>query len=58
MRNLGLPATVARPNYRAAIIVRWGRVHAEVQLEIVRRHLLRPHRKSGHDRDRVGMPAP
>jgi hypothetical protein len=58
MRNLGLPATVAPPDYRAAILVRWGRVHAEVQLEIVRRHLLRSRRRSGNDRNCVGMPTP
>jgi hypothetical protein len=52
------PATVAPPEYCAAIVVRWGRVHAEVQLEIVRRYLLRPRRRSGNDRNCVGMPAP
>ena len=60
MHNQGLAATTGSQNDAAASAAGqfWGRVHAKVQLEIVGRHLLRPHRTSRNDRIGVGVPAP
>src|SRR5690348_10948272 len=60
MHNQGLTTTPGSQNDAAAQRGSsvWGQVYAKVQLEIVGRRLLRPHRTSRNDRHCVGMPAP
>jgi len=60
MQDWGLVTTRGSQNDAAtsAVAQFWGRVHAKVQLEIVRRRVLRPRRGSGNDRNCVGVPAP
>jgi hypothetical protein len=59
MRNQGLATTKGSqkmpPPARQSV---WGRIYAKVQLEIVGRHILRPHRTSRNDQLGVGVPAP